>query len=112
VTAVLKEVERLVGGDEDPDDVLRGVVTALVDGGASAWAGIFFVEEGELVLGPQAGTPVPSDRSLVPVTYEGTLVAELAADGSTDASLLDDVSKLIAPQCLVGWDTGGEPWDE
>jgi len=109
---VLETVVGLVEGDADADDVLRGVVGALVDGGAAAWAGVLFVEDGELVLGPQAGTAAPSDRSTVPVTYEGTLVAELAADRSTDAVLLHEVAKLIGLQCLVGWDTGGEPWDE
>jgi hypothetical protein len=39
-------------------------------------------------------------------------VAELAADGAGDAPLLERVAALVAESCLVGWDTGGIPWDE
>jgi hypothetical protein len=109
---VLDTVEQLVGGDEDADDILRGVVAALVDSGAAAWAGIYFVEAGDLVLGPQAGTPDPGARTTVPVEYEGTHVADLAADRCTDRALLGGVADLVALQCLVGWDTGGVPWDD
>lgn len=109
---VLETVQQLVGSDEDADDVLRGVVGALVDSGTAAWAGISFVEDGELVLGPQAGTPDPGARTTVPVVYEGTRVADLAADRCPDRALLDGVAGLVALQCLVGWDTGGVPWDD
>ena len=112
MSAVLAEVEQLVAGGEDPDDVLRAVVAALVDGGACSWAGISFVEEGELVLGPQAGTAASEALTVVPVTYEGTHVADLAAERCADAALLERVASLVGLQCLVGWDTGGEPWDE
>ena len=64
----------------DPDDVLRDVVAKLVSSGY-AWAGIFFLEDGELALGPQAGTPDESARSRVPVLWKGERIAELAADG-------------------------------
>ena len=95
----------------DADDVLRDVVKALVGDGGCSWAGILFAEEDELILGPQAGLPDPASRTQVPVVYNGARVAELVADGG-DASLLERVAQLVAPYCLVGWDTGGVPWDE
>ena len=93
----------------DADDVLRDVVARLVAGGY-AWAGIFFLEAGELVLGPEAGTPDESARMQVPVLWRGERVAELAADGAGTESL-EDVAATIGEYCLVGWDTAGEPWD-
>lgn len=89
--------------------MLRSVVAALVQGGYR-WAGIFFVEEGALVLGPETGTPDKSERTQVPVTWHGDRVAELAADGA-GAAPLAQVAELIAAHCLVGWDTAGETWD-
>jgi hypothetical protein len=94
----------------DADDVLRQTVAALVADGA-AWAGISFVEEGELVLGPQAGAPDESRRQSVPVTWKGDRIAELAADGEVDRARLEQLAAEIADLCLVGWDTGGEAWE-
>jgi hypothetical protein len=110
--APLDAIEHAIGQGSDADDVLRDVVSALVGTGTCAWAGIFFVENGELVLGPEAGVASPSARERTPVAYEGDRVAELAADGCTNAALLGQVAAAIAPYCLVGWDTGGVPWDE
>ena len=42
--------------------MLRAVVAALVERGGCAWAGILFAENGELVLGPEAGEPDPDAR--------------------------------------------------
>jgi hypothetical protein len=103
-------VERTLEQGGDPDDLLRSVVAALVGEGGCAWAGILFAEEGELVLGPQAGTPAGKRRA-VPVEFQGVRVAELAADGAPDDGSLTRIASLIAPYCLVGWDTGGVPWD-
>jgi hypothetical protein len=108
--AALQAIEGIVGSGDDADDVLRGVVTALVDEGGCAWAAILFVEEGELLLGPEAGEPDPGLRLQLPVVYEGARVAELVVDGCDDPSFLDAVADRIATHCLVGWDTAGEPW--
>jgi hypothetical protein len=108
--AALEAVERALGG-EDPDDVLRAVVTALVEHGGCAWAGILFAEDGELVLGPAAGAEQPASRTQLPVVFQGDQVAELATDGCEDDAFLQRVAALLAPYCLVGWDTGGVPWD-
>ena len=93
----------------DADDVLRHTVAQLVADGAS-WAGIFFVEDGDLVLGPQAGEADEARRVRVPVTWKGDKVAELAADGDVDTARLEQIAAEIADLCLVGWDTGGEMW--
>jgi hypothetical protein len=111
VTAsALAAVEQALGGD-DPDDVLRAVVTTLVEKGGCAWAGILFTEERELVLGPAAGTEQPDSRTQLPVVFQGDLVAELVVDGCDDDTFLQRVATLLGPYCLVGWDTGGVPWD-
>jgi hypothetical protein len=94
----------------DADDVLRQTVATLAAGDGCTWAGIFFVEEGELVLGPQAGATDDARRVSVPVTWKGERVAELVADGDVDRAHLEQVAAEIADLCLVGWDTGGEAW--
>jgi hypothetical protein len=105
------EIEALVGAGGDADDILRDVVEALAR--RYAWAGIFFVEEGELVLGPQAGAPDPAHRFRLTVTWQGDRIAELAIDAAPeeDRKFLERVAELVAAQCLVGWDTGGEEWN-
>ena len=95
----------------DADDVLRQTVAELADGDGCRWAGIYFVEDGELALGPEAGTPDEARRVSVPVTWKGERVAELAADGDVDRAHLEQVAAEIADLCLVGWDTGGEAWE-
>jgi hypothetical protein len=95
----------------DADDVLRQTVAALASGGGCTWAGIYFVEDGELVLGPEAGSADASRRVSVPVTWKGERIAELAADGEVDQARLEQIAAEIADLCLVGWDTGGETWE-
>ena len=106
----LATVTRILERDGDPDDALREVVSTLVDHGC-AWAGILFADDRELVLGPEAGTPAPGARTHTEVLYEGGRVAELVTDGCDDLELLERVAELISAHCLVGWDTGGVPWE-
>jgi len=94
----------------DADQQLRQTVSELAAREECAWAGIYFVEEDSLALGPEAGTPDPARRTTVPVLWRDTRVAELAADGEIDSSELEAVAAGIADLCLVGWDTGGEVW--
>jgi hypothetical protein len=94
----------------DADDQLRQVVANLVARDDCVWAGIYFVEEENLVLGPEAGTPEPGRRTAVPVVWRDTRVAELAADGALPEHELEAVAAKIGDLCLVGWDTGGELW--
>ena len=94
----------------DADEQLRQTVSDLAARDGCDWAGIYFVEEGDLVLGPEAGTPDPERRTSVPVLWRDTRVAELAADGAVEETDLEAVAAEIADLCLVGWDTGGELW--
>jgi len=55
---------------------------------------------------------------VVPISYDGLVVAEIdidsdrpAAFGDGDREFLERVAELLSPYCLVGWDTGGEPWE-
>jgi hypothetical protein len=95
----------------DADDLLRQSVAELAARDDCSWAGIFFVEDDSLVLGPEAGTPAPERRTKVPVLWRDTRVAELAADGEVDPPELETVAAAIADLCLVGWDTGGTIWE-
>jgi hypothetical protein len=95
----------------DADDVLRQAVAEL--GQTCEWAGIAFVEQGELVLGPATG-PEPAETLGVPIVYEGTQVAELRVAPPTvtpeQRASLERAAERLSPYCLVGWDTGGEAW--
>ena len=95
----------------DADDQLRATVAELAARDDCSWAGVFFVEGDELVLGPQAGDPEPERRTRVPVVWRDTRVAELAADGAVEPAHLDAVAGAIADLCLVGWDTDGKEWE-
>jgi hypothetical protein len=110
--AALDAIDRILARDDDADNVLRDVVAALVDNGACVWAGILFAEEGELVLGPEAGTQNPDQRLQVPVLFNDTRIADLVVDACVDSALADRVATLISAHCLVGWDTGGVPWED
>lgn len=109
----LEAVDRILNGGGDADDVLREIVAALHEQTGYAWAGIFFLEDGELALGPQAGTPDERRRTSLPVIWQGTSVAELAVDNAPeeDRMFLERVALLVSGYCLVGWDTGGESWE-
>ena len=106
-------IERIVERGGDVDDVLRHVVAALHEEAGYAWAGIFFLEDGALTLGPSAGEPDETRRTQVPVLWQGDRVAELAVDDAPeeDRNFLERVAVLVSGHCLVGWDTGGEPWE-
>ena len=95
----------------DADELLRLEVSGLAAREDCVWAGIYFVEEERLVLGPDSGSPDPERRTTVPVLWRGTRVAELAADGTIDQAELEARAAGIADLCLVGWDTGGETWE-
>ena len=88
-------------------------VVALNLKGGFAWAGILFVEEGQLVLGPEYGTTDPDQRTQLPIAYSGDRVGELVVDGADDIDrpAFERIAVLISGHCLVGWDTGGEAWD-
>jgi putative methionine-R-sulfoxide reductase with GAF domain len=107
----LEAIDRILNRGGDADEVLRDVVALLQRD--YSWVGISFVEEGELVLGPAQGERT-AEPTAFPISYEDNVVAELAviADDldAEDRAFLERVAQLIAPYCLVGWDTGGETW--
>ena len=89
------------------------MVDALRAEGEFDWVGISFLEKGAFVLGPSSGESA-GESARVPISYDGNVVAELgvvAPDLSAeDRAFLERVAELLAPYCLVGWDTGGEAW--
>jgi putative methionine-R-sulfoxide reductase with GAF domain len=110
----LEAVDRILNRGGDVDDVLREVVAVLHDRAGFDWAGIAFVEGERLQLGPAAGTPTGRAES-VPVSFEGQRVAELqvepgVGDDQDGRAFLQRIAVLVSAHCLVGWDTGGDPW--
>jgi len=110
-THVVEEIDRIIGLGGDADDVLRAVVAELAREPGVDWAGILFLEEGVLVLGPEAGVADPARRVGVPVSYQDVVVGELAVAGDVEQELLDRVATSISTHVLLGWDTGGEAWE-
>jgi len=108
---VLGELDRILDRGGEPDDVLREAVSALADGPNILWAGIAFLDEGTLVLGPWAGEPDPSRRRSVPIVFQGASVGELCADGDAERTLLEQVADRLSGHVLIGWDTRGETWN-
>ena len=109
-TQALEALDRILDCSEDADDALRDSVDLLAGEPGIDWAGVAFLDQGTLTLGPAAGTPDESRRLRVPVSYEGEPVGELWVDGVADAAFLARVAALISAHVLVGWDTGGEAW--
>jgi len=112
-SGALEAIDRILNRGGDADDILRQVVAVLHEQAGYAWAGIFFLENGELALGPQAGTPDNPRRTSIPVRWQGDRVAELAVDDAPeeDRNFLERVAVLVSGHCLVGWDIGGESWE-
>jgi hypothetical protein len=112
-SSALEAIDDILNRGGDADDVLRDVVATLHDRAGYAWAAIFFVEDGALALGPEAGTPNEANRTSTPVTWQGDRIAELAVDDAPeeDRKFLERVALLVSGHCLVGWDTGGESWE-
>jgi L-methionine (R)-S-oxide reductase len=86
--------------------------------GAAAASGVTEVVD-DVNADPRYLACFPSTRSeiVVPIFYEDAVVGEIdidsdkpAAFGDEDRRFLERVAALIAPYCLVGWDTGGEAW--
>ena len=88
--------------------------------GAAAASGRTEVVD-DVELDPRYLVCFPSTRSeiVVPISYEGRVVGEIdidsdrpAAFGEEDRAFLERVALLISPHCLVGWATGGVPWQD
>jgi putative methionine-R-sulfoxide reductase with GAF domain len=120
----LQAITEIVSREEESDDIVRLTVEMLHNRLETfSWVGIYFVEGDELALGPWKGadgaaTPNGVAEIVVPVSYEGVVVARIdvgadtpAALGPADRDFLERVADVISPYCLVGWDTGGMDWD-
>lgn len=87
--------------------------------GAAAASGVTEIVD-DVNADPRYLACFPSTRSeiVVPVHYEGSVVAEIdvdsdapAAFGEADRAFLERVATAVSAACLVGWDTGGMDWD-
>jgi L-methionine (R)-S-oxide reductase len=87
--------------------------------GAAAASGVTEIVD-DVNADPRYLACFASTRSeiVVPISYEDIVVAEIdidsdqpAAFGEADRRFLEHVAALVSPYCLVGWDTGGEPWE-
>ena len=108
---MLRDVAELVESGGEPDDVLRAAVSALAAESGIAWAGVAFLEDGSLELGPSAGRVEGARRQNVAVEYERRKVGELWIEGDAEPAFLRRVAELIAAHVLLGWDTGGQAWE-
>jgi hypothetical protein len=110
----VEAVERLLNRGGDADDVLRAVVATLLERMPHlerVW--IVFAEGDQRLVGPSAGDSAREAQRAFPVRFQGAAVAYLtvAALDDSDEATLERVATIIAPYCLVGWDTGGERWE-
>ena len=110
-TRALEALDRALNRGEEPDEVLRDTVRILAEEPGLHWAGIAFLEDGTLTVGPEAGVRDEGLRVRVPIAYQGTSVGELWVDGEADPAFLTRVALLISAHVLIGWDTGGEAWE-
>ena len=107
----VEAIEQILRETDEADDVLRRAMSTLVSDPEIVWAGVSFLDDGTLTLGPEAGVPDDARRVRVAITFQDAPVGELWADGSPDRAVLEQIALLIAPQVLIGWDTGGEAWE-
>jgi len=106
----LEALDRILNRSEDADEALRATVELLANEPGIAWAGIAFLEEGDLVLGPHAGEADEARRRSTAILFEGADVGELWVDGEADPAFLERVALLVSAHVLIGWDTRGEAW--
>jgi putative methionine-R-sulfoxide reductase with GAF domain len=116
----LEAVDRILNREPEADEALRQTVAVVENRIAHyVWVGILFAEQGTLVLGPAVGEHDAGTATIdVPVVYDGQQVALLQVattePGNDDGerAFLERVALLVSAHCLVGWDTGGEPWPD
>ena len=109
-------VQAVIDGGEEADEILRAALAAVHEGTGAPWSAIAFVEEGRMAVGPVAGTAPgdePAPALSVPIVYRGDTVAALWLGRAAKPAIVAELERaaaLLAPYCLVGWDTGGEEW--
>jgi hypothetical protein len=107
----LEALDRVLNRGGEPDDVLLATVHVLTKEPGFSWAGVAFLEEGELVLGPSAGEASELEHVRIPIVYQGAAVGELWVDGDADHAILSRIAFLISAHVLIGWDTRGDGWE-
>jgi hypothetical protein len=111
-----ERVQAVIDGGEEADDILRAALAAVHESLNGPWSAIAFVEEGQMAIGPLAGSAAgdaPAPALAVPIVYRGDTVAALWLGRAPESALVAELERaaaLLAPYCLVGWDTGGEEW--
>jgi hypothetical protein len=110
------QVRAIVDSGQEADQILRASLAAMHEATGAPWSAIAFVEERRMVIGPLIGSAPddsPAPALQVPIVYRGDTVAALWFGGTASAEVeveLERAAALLAPYCLVGWDTGGEEW--
>ena len=109
-------VQEIIDRGEEADDILRAALDSIHADVAAPWSAIAFVEEGAMTIGPLVGS-APDDGASpafsVPIVYRGDTVAALWLGATPEPAVVAELERaaaLLAPFCLVGWDTGGEEW--
>ena len=110
-------VQAVIDGGEEADEILRASLAAVHEGAGAPWSAIAFVEEGQMAIGPRrrhrarrhAGARARRADRLPRRHGRGALARERAASRRSSTEL-ERAAALLAPYCLVGWDTGGEEW--
>jgi hypothetical protein len=114
--SVAGRVQAVIESGEEADEILRAALAAVHEGAGAPWSAIAFVEEGRMIIGPVLGSApddAPAPALAVPIVYRGDTVAALWLGGAPDPAIVTELERaaaLLAPYCLVGWDTGGEEW--
>jgi hypothetical protein len=109
-------VQAVIDGGEEADEILRASLAAVHEATGAPWSAIAFAEEGQMVIGPVAGSApddAPAPAVALPIVYRGDAVAALWLGSAPEPVLVAELERaaaLLAPYCLVGWDTGGEEW--
>jgi len=86
--AALDEIDAIIAGETEADEIVRRAVDVLHDRiDHYSWVGIYFVEESDLVLGPWRG-PEATEHVRIPIG-QGVCGAA-AAGGRTE--IVDDVN--------------------
>ncbi len=91
-TRALEALDRILNRGGDADDVLRLVVEELAREPEIDWVAVYFLESGELQLGPQAGSADEAKRTRTPISFRGDAVGELVVDGSAEDAFLERVA--------------------
>lgn len=96
----LEAVERILNREAEPDEALRAVIDVLHDRvEAYTWIGLYFVDEGELVLGPWKGESGLPEHTRLPLG-EGAIGRSVAGQS---VELLPDVATVPGYAACFSW---------